>query len=219
LFFRSKAAFGSFRWKFRPVVSKMLERVSQQEEQELVSALAAAQPEFEEEVPSNSSEGVAQLRVFRRPVVIAAAFVGVLACACLAVGMSSSVPKEGVGHGIVQLEDKKQIFDDVAKAVERKGPEMMKMVKGVIQFVIIDGGSHGKFLLDLKHGSGQGTYGEDPHADITITMSNNNFAKFAYGQLYYRTALSEGKMEVEGNMRLLERVPEILNFALSLEFP
>eukprot|EP00437_Effrenium_voratum_P039551 CAMPEP_0181478962 /NCGR_PEP_ID=MMETSP1110-20121109/43032_1 /TAXON_ID=174948 /ORGANISM="Symbiodinium sp., Strain CCMP421" /LENGTH=99 /DNA_ID=CAMNT_0023604371 /DNA_START=72 /DNA_END=368 /DNA_ORIENTATION=- len=94
------------------------------------------------------------------------------------------------------------LFDAMSAAVKAKGPEMVKLGGAVFQFVISDGGDAGKFVLDLKNGSGSAKAGEEGSArrDCTITMADADFMAMAEGKLDGMQAFMGGKLKIKGNM-------------------
>ncbi|CAJ1424979.1 unnamed protein product [Effrenium voratum] len=104
------------------------------------------------------------------------------------------------------------LFDAMSAAVKTKGPELVKMGGAVFQFIISDGGADGKFVLDLKNGSGSAKKGEDT-ADCTITMKDDDFMAMAEGKLDGMQAFMGGKLKIKGNMMLAQKLQSILEAA------
>ncbi|CAE7611705.1 HSD17B4 [Symbiodinium sp. CCMP2592] len=134
------------------------------------------------------------------------------------------------------------LFDAMSAAVKAKGPELVKMGGAVFQFVISDGGDAGKFVLDLKNGSGSAKAGEEGSAagtsghivalqliaflrclrnrgsltfnqDCTITMADADFMAMAEGKLDGMQAFMGGKLKIKGNMMLAQKLQSILEAA------
>ena len=105
------------------------------------------------------------------------------------------------------------LFDKMAAAVKAKGPELVKMGGAVFQFVVSDGGDAGKFILDLKNGSGDAKAGEDAKADCTITIADADLIAMADGKLDGMQAFMGGKLKIKGNMMLAQKLGSILEAA------
>ncbi|CAE7611682.1 HSD17B4 [Symbiodinium sp. CCMP2592] len=101
----------------------------------------------------------------------------------------------------------------MSAAVKAKGPELVKIGGAVFQFVISDGGDAGKFVLDLKNGSGSAKAGEEGSADCTITMADADFMAMAEGKLDGMQAFMGGKLKIKGNMMLAQKLQSILEAA------
>ena len=73
-------------------------------------------------------------------------------------------------------------FEAIQAAIAREGPSLVKAVGGVITFDIT--GPAARFTIDLKNGSGSFTAGDSAaKADLTITVSDDDFALMAAGKL------------------------------------
>eukprot|EP00434_Breviolum_minutum_P045976 symbB.v1.2.041348.t1/scaffold8087.1/size7741/2 len=83
----------------------------------------------------------------------------------------------------------------------------------VFQFVISDAGPEGKFVLDLKNGSGAAKAGEESSADCTITMADADLMAMAEGKLDGMQAFMGGKLKIKGNMMLAQKLQSILEAA------
>jgi len=105
------------------------------------------------------------------------------------------------------------LFDAMSAAVKSKGPELVKMGGAVFQFVISDAGPEGKFVLDLKNGSGAAKAGEESGADCTITMADADLMAMAEGKLDGMQAFMGGKLKIKGNMMLAQKLQSILEAA------
>mmetsp|Transcript_38088 Transcript_38088/g.68049 ORF Transcript_38088/g.68049 Transcript_38088/m.68049 type:complete len:112 (+) Transcript_38088:80-415(+) len=105
------------------------------------------------------------------------------------------------------------LFDAMSAAVKSKGAEMVKMGGAVFQFVISDAGPEGKFVLDLKNGSGSAKAGEEAGADCTITMADADLVAMAEGKLDGMQAFMGGKLKIKGNMMLAQKLQSILEAA------
>ena len=107
----------------------------------------------------------------------------------------------------------KALFDKMTAAVKTQGADLVKMGGAVFQFVISDGGAEGKFVLDLKNGSGKAEAGEDASADCTITIADADMVAMADGSLDGMQAFMSGKLKIKGNMMLAQKLAPILEAA------
>ncbi|CAE7197044.1 SCP2 [Symbiodinium natans] len=105
------------------------------------------------------------------------------------------------------------LFDAMSAAVKAKGPELVKLGGAVFQFVISDAGPEGKFVLDLKNGSGSAKAGEESSADCTIIMADADLVSMAEGKLDGMQAFMGGKLKIKGNMMLAQKLASILEAA------
>merc|ERR1712098_339654 len=105
------------------------------------------------------------------------------------------------------------LFDMILAGIKDKGPEMVKKGGAVFQLVISDGGPNGKLVLDLKNGSGSARVGEEPKADVTITMADADMVAMAEGKLDGMQAFMGGKLKIKGNMMLAQKLGPILEAA------
>merc|ERR1712061_931563 len=83
----------------------------------------------------------------------------------------------------------------------------------VFQFIISDAGPEGKFTLDLKNGSGDAKPGEDSKADCTITMKDDDLMAMSEGKLDGMQAFMGGKLKINGNMMLAQKLQGIIEAA------
>ncbi|EOD27534.1 non-specific lipid transfer protein [Emiliania huxleyi CCMP1516] len=123
------------------------------------------------------------------------AFFGTLATHALA-------PAPALKASFVAAEKSEALFNAMTAAIKADGAKMVELGGGVFQFVVSDGGPNGKFILDLKNGNGAATYGEDPHADCTLTMAAADWVALADGRLKLMSALMHGKLKIKGNQML-----------------
>merc|ERR1712203_443730 len=105
------------------------------------------------------------------------------------------------------------LFDSMSAAVKAKGPELVKMGGAVFQFIIKDGGDAGKFTLDLKNDAGSAKGGEDPKADVTITIADADMMAMDENKLDGMQAFMGGKLKLKGNMMLAQKLQSILEAA------
>ena len=88
---------------------------------------------------------------------------------------------------------------------------MVKKVKGIILFVIKD--TKEEYTVDLKKGSGKMTKGKEGKPDLTITVSDADFASMADGKLNAQAAFMSGKLKIKGNMGLAVKLGPIIDDA------
>lgn len=100
-----------------------------------------------------------------------------------------------------------ELFRLIGAAVAADGPALAKKVNGVIQFVITPGGA---WHLDLKSASPAVSAGEKK-ADVTITVSDDDFVAIATGKLNPQQAFMKGKLKLKGNMALAMKLPVVFN--------
>ena len=101
------------------------------------------------------------------------------------------------------------VFDLIGKAIAERGAEYVKKTKGIYQFNITPGGH---WHLDLKNGSGALTQGTKK-ADITITVSDEDFFSMYEGKLNGQQAFMKGKLKIKGNMGLAMKLNTVMDAA------
>ncbi|TMW62354.1 hypothetical protein Poli38472_009847 [Pythium oligandrum] len=99
------------------------------------------------------------------------------------------------------------IFQALEDAVKKEGPTLAKKVNGVIQFNITPGGA---WNLDLKSASPLLTAGQKK-ADVTLTVSDDDFVAIATGKLNPQQAFMKGKLKLKGNMALAMKLNVVFN--------
>ena len=65
--------------------------------------------------------------------------------------------------------------------------------------------------VTVKDGSCVTTEGTSPSADVTITMEDEDFVALMTGELNGMTAFMTGKLQVEGDLMLAQRMPSIFD--------
>lgn len=90
-----------------------------------------------------------------------------------------------------------------------QGEKLVERFRGVVLFVI-DGK---EFMVDLKTGQGRATEGrfDDLEEDITVTTSDENFAKLASGSLNPQSAFLSGKIKIQGSMALAMKLQPVMS--------
>ena len=66
-------------------------------------------------------------------------------------------------------------------------------VNGVVQFLVTPGG---EWVVDLKNGNGSVKAGRAAKADLTLTVSDDDFVMLAEGKLNPQQAFMRGKLKV-----------------------
>uniref|UniRef100_K3X5T6 SCP2 domain-containing protein n=1 Tax=Globisporangium ultimum (strain ATCC 200006 / CBS 805.95 / DAOM BR144) TaxID=431595 RepID=K3X5T6_GLOUD len=100
-----------------------------------------------------------------------------------------------------------EVFRLIASVLQTEGPALAKKVNGIIQFNVTPGGA---WNLDLKSASPSLTEGEKK-ADVTITVSDDDFIAIATGKLNAQQAFMKGKLKLKGNMALAMKLPVLFN--------
>lgn len=89
-------------------------------------------------------------------------------------------------------------------------PDLAKNINASFQFKLTgDGG--GDWVIDLTKESDYVSAGEKADADVTVTMSADDFVSLVEGKLNPQMAFMSGKLKVGGNMALALKLQEILN--------
>uniref|UniRef100_A0A671UTW4 Hydroxysteroid (17-beta) dehydrogenase 4 n=1 Tax=Sparus aurata TaxID=8175 RepID=A0A671UTW4_SPAAU len=104
------------------------------------------------------------------------------------------------------------VFAEISRRIKDLGPELVKKVNAVFGWEITkDGKNVAEWTIDLKNGSGslhQGPY--SGKADVTITVSDENFMEVVQGKLNPQKAFFSGKLKVRGNIMLSQKLEVIL---------
>ena len=116
-----------------------------------------------------------------------------------------------LNYGKLKYEEKKKAQAELKAAVEKQGASLVKKVKGVIVFDI--GPGQAAYTVDLKNGSGSVSEGKTGKADLTISVSDDNFAAMAAGKLNAQSAFMSGKIKIKGNMGLAMKLGTVLKAA------
>jgi (3R)-3-hydroxyacyl-CoA dehydrogenase / 3a,7a,12a-trihydroxy-5b-cholest-24-enoyl-CoA hydratase / enoyl-CoA hydratase 2 len=108
----------------------------------------------------------------------------------------------------------KDLMLKIKAGVAEKGAQMVKDVKGVIQY-IIKGGEEGEWVIDLKNGKGEVYPGKvkSGKADITITIQDQDMLDMASGKLNPQQAFMKGKLKIKGNMGLAMKLGKVMEAA------
>lgn len=103
------------------------------------------------------------------------------------------------------------LFAAMEAGMKDKGEEIVKTVKGMVVFKI-DGED---WTLDLREGAGE-LYKGSPKigkADLTLVLSDENFAKLVMGKLNPQQAFLTRKLQIKGSMGLAMKLQPILEAA------
>jgi len=108
----------------------------------------------------------------------------------------------------IKLEATMDILQQCEAAVQTKGPELVKVGGAVFQLNV---GAQ-KINIDLKNGDGFVTWGE-ADSDVIITLADADFQAIAAGKLDGMQAFVSGKLKIDGNMVLAQKLGAILECA------
>ncbi|KAK5932314.1 hypothetical protein CgunFtcFv8_004031 [Champsocephalus gunnari] len=104
------------------------------------------------------------------------------------------------------------VFAEIGRRIKDTGSELVKKVNAVFGWEITkDGKIAAQWTIDLKNGSGSLQKG--PHsgkADVTITVSDEDFLEVVQGKLNPQKAFFSGKLKVRGNIMLSQKLEVIL---------
>lgn len=95
--------------------------------------------------------------------------------------------------------------------MKEKGAELVKSVKGMVVFKI----DNVDWTLDLREGDGE-LYEGAPKSgkpDLTLTLTDENFAKLVMGKLNPQQAFLTRKLQIKGSMGLAMKLQPILEAA------
>ncbi|XP_053182029.1 peroxisomal multifunctional enzyme type 2 [Scomber japonicus] len=124
-------------------------------------------------------------------------------------GASEASPESLTKGGGLQSE---LVFAEIGRRIKDLGAELVKKVNAVFGWEITkDGKNVAQWTIDLKNGSG--SLHEGPYsgkADVTITVSDEDFMEVAQGKLNPQKAFFAGKLKVRGNIMLSQKLEVIL---------
>ncbi|EEY69755.1 uncharacterized protein PITG_06241 [Phytophthora infestans T30-4] len=101
-----------------------------------------------------------------------------------------------------------ELFEMMSGAVDEVGPSLVSKVKGVIKF---DVSGAGAWLVDLKNGKGSvKSATASDKADLTISLSEENFLKMMDNKLNPQQAFMKGLVKIKGNMGLAMKLNVVL---------
>jgi putative sterol carrier protein len=102
----------------------------------------------------------------------------------------------------------KEIFIEMKKRMDAN-PAKLAGIKAVYQFDI-GGADPGIYSVAIADGKGVLSEGTSTSADITISMTSNDFADMVEGRLDSITAFMGGKLKVKGDMMLAMQLQSLL---------
>uniref|UniRef100_A0A8C7ZRT8 Peroxisomal multifunctional enzyme type 2 n=1 Tax=Oryzias sinensis TaxID=183150 RepID=A0A8C7ZRT8_9TELE len=121
-------------------------------------------------------------------------------------GSPEKLPQQGGG---LQSE---LVFAEIGRRIKDLGSELVKKVNAVFGWEITkDGKKAAQWTIDLKNGSGslhKGPY--TGKADVTITISDEDFMEVVKGNLMPQKAFFSGKLKMRGNIMLSQKLEVIL---------
>uniref|UniRef100_A0A8C2Z8P9 Peroxisomal multifunctional enzyme type 2 n=1 Tax=Cyclopterus lumpus TaxID=8103 RepID=A0A8C2Z8P9_CYCLU len=124
-------------------------------------------------------------------------------------GASEASPENLPQHGALQSE---LVFAEIGRRINDSGSELVKKVNAVFAWEITkDGKSAAEWTVDLKNGSGSLRRGAPSgKADVTLTVSDEDFVEVVQGRLNPQKAFFSGKLKVRGNIMLSQKLEVIL---------
>ncbi|XP_036382468.1 peroxisomal multifunctional enzyme type 2 [Megalops cyprinoides] len=104
------------------------------------------------------------------------------------------------------------VFEEIGRRIQTLGAELVKKVNAIFAWEITKGGSAAaQWTIDLKTGTGslhKGPY--SGKADVTMTLSDEDFMDVVLGKLNPQKAFFAGKLKVRGNIMLSQKLETIL---------
>jgi len=103
----------------------------------------------------------------------------------------------------------------MAKAL-KSNPDIQKQLNAVFKWKITSGDKVTTYVIDLKNSPGSitGTTGNDfdsTKADVTLTISDDDFVSVATGKLNPQQAFFQKKLQIAGNVMLTQKLQPLLN--------
>lgn len=124
-------------------------------------------------------------------------------------GASEASPENLTQGGGLQSE---LVFTEISRRIKDVGSELVKKVNAVVGWEITkDGQNVAQWTIDLKNGSGalhKGPY--SGKADVTFTVSDDDFMEVVQGKLNPQKAFFSGKLKIRGNIMLSPKLEVIL---------
>ncbi|XP_063050873.1 peroxisomal multifunctional enzyme type 2 [Engraulis encrasicolus] len=104
------------------------------------------------------------------------------------------------------------VFAEIGRRLETMGAELVKKVKAVFLWEITkEGQTVSQWAIDLK--SPPGALVKGPYsgkADVTITISDQDFMEVVQGKINPQKAFFEGKLKMKGNIMLSQKLDSLL---------
>jgi len=121
--------------------------------------------------------------------------------------VSSTLPVTNIKSG--------PFFEEMAKAL-KSNPDIQKQLNAVFKWKITSGDKVTTYVIDLKNSPGSitGTTGNDfdsTKADVTLTISDDDFVSVATGKLNPQQAFFQKKLQIAGNVMLTQKLQPLLN--------
>ncbi|XP_032483789.1 peroxisomal multifunctional enzyme type 2 isoform X1 [Phocoena sinus] len=104
------------------------------------------------------------------------------------------------------------VFEEIGRRLQHMGGEVVKKVNAVFEWHITKGeNTAAKWTIDLKNGSGKVYQGPaKDSADVTITLSDEDFMEVVLGKLDPQKAFFSGRLKARGNILLSQKLQMIL---------
>ncbi|TKC35335.1 hypothetical protein EI555_000573, partial [Monodon monoceros] len=104
------------------------------------------------------------------------------------------------------------VFEEIGRRLQHMGGEVVKKVNAVFEWHITKGeNTAAKWTIDLKNGSGKVYQGPArDSADVTITLSDEDFMEVVLGKLDPQKAFFSGRLKARGNIMLSQKLQMIL---------
>lgn len=120
--------------------------------------------------------------------------------------ISAKTPSEGAGL------QSTLVFEEIGRRLQGIGQEVVKKVGAVFEWHITKGeNTAAKWTIDLKTGSGRVYQGPAKgSADVTITLSDEDFMEVVLGKLDPQKAFFSGRLKARGNILLSQKLQMIL---------
>ncbi|MXQ83728.1 hypothetical protein E5288_WYG002297 [Bos mutus] len=120
--------------------------------------------------------------------------------------ISAKTPSEGAGL------QSTLVFEEIGRRLQGIGQEVVKKVHAVFEWHITKGeNTAAKWTIDLKTGSGKVYQGPAKgSADVTITLSDEDFMEVVLGKLDPQKAVFSGRLKARGNILLSQKLQMIL---------
>ncbi|XP_061006912.1 peroxisomal multifunctional enzyme type 2 isoform X1 [Dama dama] len=120
--------------------------------------------------------------------------------------VSAKTPSEGSGL------QSTLVFKEIGRRLQDIGQEVVKKVGAVFEWHITKGENPAaKWTIDLKTGSGKVYQGPAKgSADVTITLSDDDFMEVVLGKLDPQKAFFSGRLKARGNILLSQKLQMIL---------
>ncbi|XP_036884893.1 peroxisomal multifunctional enzyme type 2 [Sturnira hondurensis] len=135
-------------------------------------------------------------------IVISNAYVDLLPAS----GVLAKTPSEG---GELQST---LVFEEIGRRLKDIGHEVVKKAGAVFEWHITKGGNTvAEWTIDLKNGTGKVYQGSEKGcADLTITISDEDFIDVVLGKLDPQKAFFSGRLKARGNIMLSQKLQMIL---------